>query len=52
MCPETRRLIEIEPENEKDTETMFNILLGDNLSERKKYIAENGENYIEQIDIS
>lgn len=52
MCPTSRRLIEVEPENEEDTMNMFNILLGDNLSGRKEFIADNGEKYIEQIDIS
>ncbi len=52
MNPETRRLIRIQPEEAKATSEMFDLLLGDNLSGRKEYIAENGAQYIELADIS
>ena len=52
MNPETRRLIRIQPEDAKATSEMFDLLLGDNLSGRKEYIAENGAQYLELADIS
>ena len=53
MAPETRRLICINQEDENDllTEKIFDILLGDDLQGRKKFIAENGYKYIEVADI-
>ena len=52
MTPETRRLIRITPDDAKATSEMFDLLLGDNLSGRKEYIAENGAQYLELADIS
>lgn len=52
MCPETRRLIKIMPDDAARTELMFELLLGDNLQGRKAYIEENGSKYIEMIDVS
>jgi len=52
MNPETRRLIRIQPEDAQATSEMFDLLLGDNLSGRKEYIAENGARYLELADIS
>ena len=52
MNPETRRLIRITPDEAKATSDMFDLLLGDNLSGRKEYIAENGAQYLELADIS
>ena len=52
MNPETRRLIRIQPEEAKATADMFDLLLGDNLSGRKEYIAENGAQYHDLADIS
>ncbi len=52
MNPETRRLIRITPDDAKATSEMFDLLLGDNLSGRKEYIAENGAQYLELADIS
>ncbi len=53
MNPATRRLIKVEPD---DVESLiaekFELLLGDNLQERKEYIAENGHLYIDLADIS
>lgn len=51
MCPETRRLIAITPEDAEKTARMFDILLGDALNERKRYITENGHLYIADADI-
>ncbi|MBR3837232.1 MAG: DNA topoisomerase [Clostridia bacterium] len=50
MSPETRRLIRIMPEDEFATREMFEILLGDDLEGRKKYISENGHLYIDLAD--
>ena len=52
MNPATRRLIRVEPSDEAATEFMFDVLLGDNLSGRKEFIAENGNLYLEQVDLS
>ncbi len=52
MHPATRRLIKITPENVERTAQVFDILLGDNLSERKEHIAQNGHLYMEMLDIS
>lgn len=52
MHPATRRLIRVTPENIERTAQMFDILLGDNLSSRKDYIANNGELYMEMLDLS
>ena len=50
MDPATRRLIRIMPEDEAATREMFEILLGDDLEGRKKYISENGHLYIDMAD--
>ena len=52
MHPATRRLIRVTPENVERTAAMFDILLGDNLQSRKDYIAQNGNSYMEMLDLS
>ncbi len=53
MNPETRRLIKVVPDMaEEAVAYMFDMLLGDNLSERKQYIAENGWKYLDAADVS
>ena len=52
MNPESRRLIRVLPEDAAATSEMFDLLLGENLSGRKEYIAENGWQYLEFADIS
>ena len=52
MSPETRRLIRVLPEDAEETVRVFDLLLGDNLSGRKDYIAENGYKYLDMIDVS
>ncbi len=52
MNPETRRLIKIMPGDIHETETMFDLMLGNNLQGRKDFIEENGSKYIELIDVS
>ena len=52
MNPATRRLIKVMPEDAARTAEIFDLLLGDNLSGRKEYIAENGNLYIDFLDVS
>ncbi len=52
MNPKTRRLIKVMPTDVIKTVEMFDLLLGDNLSGRKDYIAENGYKYIDLTDLS
>lgn len=52
MNPETRRLIKVTPQDAVLTAQTFELLLGDNLSGRKDFIAENGWRYLELADIS
>ncbi len=52
MNPATRRLIKVEPSLFERTEEKFETLLGDNLTARKDYIAQNGHLYIDLADIS
>lgn len=52
MCPATRRLIAVEPEEVMRTEEMFNTLLGDDLQSRKIFIETYGPDYLDQLDIS
>lgn len=51
MNPETRRLIQVVPEDAKDTQDMFELLLGDNLEGRKDFIATEGHRYIDKSEI-
>ncbi len=53
MNPATRRLIKVEPNDvEELIAEKFELLLGDNLQERKEFIAENGHLYLDLADIS
>ena len=52
MNPATRRLIKVTPADAEETATMFDILLGDNLTGRKEYIALHGNEYMEELDVS
>ncbi|MCL2284821.1 MAG: toprim domain-containing protein, partial [Firmicutes bacterium] len=47
MNPETRRLIQVIPDDAKKTAEMFEMLLGDNLRGRKEFIEEFGHLYID-----
>ncbi len=51
MCPQTRRLIAVTPTDAEQTAKMFDVLLGDALAERKKFITEFGHLYIKDADI-
>ncbi len=53
MNPESRRLIKVVPDMaETAIAEMFDMLLGDNLAERKQFIAENGWKYLDAADVS
>lgn len=52
MNPETRRLIKVMPDEVEETARMFDVLLGDNLQGRKQYIEDNGNKYLDLIDVS
>ena len=52
MNPKTRRLIKVSPEDAAATEAMFTLLLGDKLEGRKSYIAQNGSQYLDELDLS
>lgn len=52
MNPATRRLIKVMPSEMIKTGELFDMLLGDNLSGRKDFIAQNGHNYIDSADVS
>ena len=51
MCPQSRRLIAVTMADARETAKMFDVLLGDALDERKRYITENGHLYIADADI-
>ena len=51
MCPQTRRLIAVTPADAAETARMFDVLLGDAIADRKKFITENGHLYIKDADI-
>ncbi|MBE6537300.1 MAG: DNA topoisomerase [Ruminococcaceae bacterium] len=51
MSPQTRRLIAVTPADAGETARMFDVLLGDALQERKKFITENGHLYLKDADI-
>ena len=51
MAPSTRRLLQIKLDNEDTAADMFNILLGDDIASRKKYIEDYGAQYLPLADI-
>ena len=51
MCPQTRRLIAVTPADAEETARMFDVLLGDALQDRKKFITDFGHLYIKDADI-
>ncbi len=50
MNPATRRLIAVMPADAEATCRMFEVLMGDDLPERKRFIAENGHRYLADAD--
>ena len=51
MNPATRRLIRVTPADAAATAHMFDIMLGDDLEGRKKFIAEHGHEYLKDADL-
>ncbi len=51
MNPATRRLIRVTESDAAATEHIFDVLLGDNLTERKRFIAQYAAQYAAQADI-
>lgn len=51
MNPATRRLIRVCEADAVRTAELLEMLLGDNLEARKKYIAENGYKYMANVDV-
>ena len=51
MNPATRRLIKICEADRAQTEYIFETLLGDDIAERKDFIARNGKFYLADADI-
>ena len=51
MNPETRRLIQVVEADREKTDYIFETLLGDDLSERKRFIAAYGKDYLAEADI-
>ncbi len=51
MCPQTRRLIAVTAADAEETAKMFEVLLGDAIQDRKRYITENGHLYLADADI-
>lgn len=52
MNPKSRRLIKVSIGDVEETARMFDVLLGDDLSGRKDYIAEHGSEYLDDLDVS
>jgi DNA gyrase subunit B len=52
MNPESRRLIQVLPEDVKKTQEVFDMLLGDDIKGRKRFIAEYGHKYMDMTDVS
>ncbi len=52
MHPATRRLIRVKPEDAARTAEMFDVLLGDNITRRKEFIADRGAQYMDMVDLS
>ncbi|MBR6675836.1 MAG: DNA topoisomerase [Clostridia bacterium] len=51
MNPASRRLIRVNAADAAATERIFDVLLGDNLSERKEFISRFAAQYAEQADV-
>ncbi len=52
MNPETRRLIQVMPEDVEKTAVIFDMLLGDDLKGRKEHIEQDGYKYIDLTELS
>ena len=51
MNPATRRLVAVTPADPKQTEIIFDTLLGENLPARKEFIMLHGKEYMKDIDV-
>ncbi len=51
MCPQTRRLIAVTSADAEATTKMFDVLLGDALTDRKRFINEFGHLYVKDADV-
>ena len=51
MNPASRRLIRVTAADAAETERIFDVLLGDNLPERKEFISRFAAQYAEQADV-
>ena len=51
MNPATRRLVAVTPTDARETASMFEMLLGDDIQGRKRFIAEHGAEYMKDADI-
>ena len=51
MNPKSRRLIKACPEDAKRTAEIFDLLLGDNLAGRKLHIENDGNKYLDMLDL-
>jgi len=51
MNPATRRLIRVTPADAAATARMFDLMLGDDLDGRKRYISEHGSEYLKDADL-
>ncbi len=51
MNPETRRLIEVVPEDKEKAEETFELLLGKGVSDRREYIELHGHKYVDMMDV-
>lgn len=52
MDPETRRLIQVVPDDPFQTQKVFDRLLGEDIEGRKQFIADYGHRYIDLLDLS
>jgi Type IIA topoisomerase (DNA gyrase/topo II, topoisomerase IV), B subunit len=52
MNPQTRKLIQVLPEDIAHTQKTFDMLLGTDLESRKNFIAQYGYKYLDLIDVS
>ncbi len=52
MSPDSRRLIQVMPDDLDHTQKTFDVLLGDDLDGRKKFIATHGHEYLELLDLN
>lgn len=52
MDPATRRLIKVVPDEPKETARVFEMLLGDDLEERKEHIRLFGHLYLDDLDLA